>query len=66
MEFFEDNHVELYNLTQDIGETKDLAAEEPERARELTEKLHAWRESVSAQMPSPNPDYDPKDPMRRR
>ncbi|MBL7222414.1 MAG: sulfatase, partial [Candidatus Brocadiae bacterium] len=35
IEFFEDNHVELYNLRDDIGETRDLAATKPERAAEL-------------------------------
>lgn len=59
VEFFEDNHVELYNLSEDIGETKDLVSEESSKARELTEKLHAWRAKVAAQLPTPNPDYDP-------
>jgi len=59
VEFFEDNHIELYNLKQDIGETKDLVKEMPDKARELTEELHAWRKSVGAQMPEPNPNYDP-------
>ena len=60
VEFFEDNHVELYNLKEDIGETKDLAAAMPDKAKELREKLHAWREKVGAQLPTPNPAYDPK------
>jgi uncharacterized sulfatase len=59
IEFFEDNHVELYDLDKDIGETHNCAAEEPEKAKELQQKLTAWRASVNAAMPSPNPDYDP-------
>ncbi len=66
IEFFEDEHVELYNLGQDIGEEKNLAGEMPEKAQALREKLRAWRESVGAQMPSPNPDYDPQNPSRRQ
>jgi arylsulfatase A-like enzyme len=59
VEFYEDNHVELYNLKDDIGETKDLAATLPEKAAALRQKLHDWRQSVDAQMPTPNPNYDP-------
>jgi arylsulfatase A-like enzyme len=64
VEFYEDNHVELYNLADDIGEEHDLAAEMPEKAAELRAKLHAWRESVGAQDPVSNPDYDPKKAKR--
>jgi arylsulfatase A-like enzyme len=52
MEFLEDGHLELYNLRDDIGETKNLAATQPERARELHDRLVAWRKSVSAPMPA--------------
>jgi hypothetical protein len=37
-----------------------LSKENPGKARELLEKLKAWRERVGAQMPTPNPDYDPE------
>src|SRR5205085_1682914 len=59
IEFFEDMHVELYNLAKDVGEKKDLAREEPDRAEELRKKLHAWRSAVGAQMPTANPNYKP-------
>jgi len=59
VEFYEDNHVELYNLKADVGEAKDLAAEMPDKARELRRKLADWRTSVGAQMPVPNPNYEP-------
>lgn len=60
VEFYEDNHVELYNLKEDIGETNDLAAALPEKTAALHQKLHDWRQHVDAQMPTPNPKYDPK------
>ena len=60
VEFYEDNHVELYNLKEDIGETNDLAAALPEKTAALRQKLHDWRQHVDAQMPTPNPKYDPK------
>jgi arylsulfatase A-like enzyme len=58
VEFFEDGRAELYNLKADAGETKDLAAALPEKARELRKNLADWRVSVGAQMPSPNPNYE--------
>jgi uncharacterized sulfatase len=57
IEFLEDNRVELYDLAKDIGEKDDLAARMPQKAAELRGRLHAWRESVGAQMPTPNPGY---------
>lgn len=60
IEFFEDGHVELYNLKADQAETRDLAALEKNRVADLRARLQAWRKSVGAQLPTPNPDYDPK------
>ena len=60
IEFFEDNRVELYNLKSDIGETRDLAKEQPERAQQLRAQLRRWRRDVGAQLPTPNPNYDPQ------
>jgi len=51
IEFFEDDHVELYDLREDIGEDRDLAAAEPERAREMTARLHEWQKAVEAKIP---------------
>ena len=59
IEFFEDNHLELYHLKDDIGETSDLAAKMPDKAAELRHKLHAWRKKIGAQLPTPNRDHDP-------
>jgi len=59
IEFYEDNHAELYNLKDDISETKDLVAVLPDKTAALRQKLHAWRKRVDAQMPASNPNYDP-------
>jgi len=40
-----------------ISEARDLAKDKPEKAAELRELLHNWRESVDAQMPAPNPEF---------
>jgi len=55
MEFFEDGRLELYNLRDDLGETKNLAAQMPDKARELRARLVAWRQAIKAPMPTPNP-----------
>ncbi|MFZ5829877.1 MAG: sulfatase [Planctomycetota bacterium] len=62
IEFYEDDHVELYDLRDDAGEHKDLAAAMPDKAAAMRERLHAWRESVAAQMPAKNPNHDPSKP----
>ncbi len=60
IEFFnEDMRVELYNIRADIGEKTDLAPSRPQKVEELRGRLHAWRKEVGAQMPTPNPKYDP-------
>lgn len=59
VEYIEDNTVELYNLKDDPGERNDLAQAMPEKTDELRHLLHQWRFDVAAQMPSPNPNYDP-------
>jgi len=57
LEYFENNTVQLFNLKEDIGEQRDLAASQPAKAAELRDMLHAWREKVGARMQQPNPDY---------
>jgi hypothetical protein len=58
IEHYEDGRVELYNLDDDPGETKDLAAKEMERATKMKERLAGWRKRVGAQENTPNPDFD--------
>jgi arylsulfatase A len=60
LEYFQDNHVELYNLKDDLGEKTDLAKQMPEKANELRQRLHQWRDEVGAAMPTPNPDFKGK------
>lgn len=57
--FYEDDRSELYDLTADPGETTDLAAREPGKAKELRRTLDAWLTDMNAQRPSPNPSFDP-------
>lgn len=57
--FFEDNHVELYNLKADIGEKNDLAAAQPAKAASMKKRLEQWLRETAAQIPQPNPKHDP-------
>ncbi len=59
IEWFEDDRVELFDLRDDPGETRNLAADRPERATALRQRLRDWRASVNARMPTPNPDFRP-------
>jgi arylsulfatase A-like enzyme len=60
LEYFPDNHVELYCLRDDPGEQHDLAATQPERAAQLRTRLHEWWKEVGAQLPQANPGYRPR------
>jgi len=61
LEFFEDGHLELYNLKKDISETNNLAEQMPGKARTLHKKLLKWRVKVNAPVPTElNPDYNPE------
>ena len=62
IEFYNDMHVELYNIREDISEKRDLGKLFPEKAEELKKMLHDWRSEVGAQMPTPNPKYNPGRP----
>jgi arylsulfatase A-like enzyme len=57
IEHFEDNRIELFDLRNDIEESIDLAPQMPDKAQKLHARLVAWRESVEAKIPKPNPDY---------
>jgi arylsulfatase A-like enzyme len=59
IEWYEDGALELYNIPQDLSEKTNLAAQMPEKAKELHDKLIAWRKEVGALMPTPNPNFTP-------
>ncbi|MBK3517106.1 sulfatase [Carboxylicivirga marina] len=63
---FETNKLQLYNLSNDIGESYDLSKSHPDKTIELKEKLDAWRECIDAQFPSENPQYNKKKERRKK
>ena len=64
IEWYEDGALELYNIPQDVGEKHNLAAQQPEKVKELHEKLIAWRKEVGALMPTPN--TEPATPKKKK
>ncbi|HUW18846.1 MAG TPA: sulfatase [Sedimentisphaerales bacterium] len=56
LEFFDDGHLELYNLADDISEKNDLAEKMAGKTRELHQLLRQWRKSVKAQEPAGDRD----------
>ncbi|MEO1525276.1 MAG: sulfatase [Planctomycetota bacterium] len=67
IEQFEDRRIELYHLTKDMGESRNLAASHPAKAAELYARLAAWQQETAAAIPSgPNPKYSPSAVSERR
>jgi len=59
IEFYEDHHVELYNLADDLQERKDLSKLKTRKTDALRTKLQSWRVEIGAQSPTLNPAFDP-------
>lgn len=68
IEQFESGTVELYDLSKDVGESKNLAKSQPELTQKLYAELLGWHESTGAPRPTQlNPNYDPQArPIRGR
>ena len=66
VEWFENQKIELFNLSTDPGEQNNLVVAEPRRAKALQARLHAWQTEVGARMSTPNSEYDPAEPDGRR
>jgi arylsulfatase A-like enzyme len=49
------DHVELYHLPSDIGETRDVSRERPEVVQTLTAKMDRWAESLGAALSHRSP-----------
>lgn len=59
MEFFGTGNIELYNLEDDIGETRNLAKENPEVVSGLLAELHNWQKETDAPIATEkNPEFD--------
>jgi arylsulfatase A-like enzyme len=57
--------VELYNIADDISESKNLTATQPELTQQMLVQLTGWlaENCKSVYLPQPNPDFDPEGPL---
>ena len=56
---FHEGSIELYDLKSDLGETRNLAGEMPQKVAELSAMIGDWLKKMDAWMAIPNPNYDP-------
>jgi arylsulfatase A len=54
--------LKLYDIIQDPSERHDLAAQMPDKVKTMNQRLTDYLLAVTAQMPRPNPSYDPAKP----
>ncbi|MGI8602286.1 MAG: sulfatase [Verrucomicrobiales bacterium] len=64
IEWYEDGVLELFNLREDPGEKNNLASLNPDKVKELSARLQAYRKDVNALMPTENLDYQRDDSAR--
>jgi arylsulfatase A-like enzyme len=53
IERYEDGRVHLYDLSRDVSERNDLAADDPKRASTMRRELHRWYGQVDAKFLQP-------------
>jgi arylsulfatase A-like enzyme len=63
--WYEEERVELFDLSKDLGETKNLATEQAQRAGQMLAELKQWQQKVGAKFPTQNPKYNPQKPDGR-
>ncbi len=61
--FYEDDSVKLFDLASDLGEQHNLAGQRPAETKQLKQRLVTHLAAVNAQLPAPNPRFDPDAPV---
>jgi len=56
VESYETGELDLYDLENDISESKNLSMTMKQKTQELYKLLVQWRKSINANMPVPNPE----------
>lgn len=56
--YWEDHHIELYNLETDLGERKDLVESKPEIAVQMKTQLLDWLKSMNTHYANEDPLWD--------
>ncbi|MCG2590238.1 DUF4976 domain-containing protein [Rhodohalobacter sp. WB101] len=52
IEFYEDNSVELYNLSNDIEEQKNIAEQYPDKTEMLRKEMHSYIKARNGKYPA--------------
>jgi arylsulfatase A-like enzyme len=60
IEHFDPPGVELYNLQNDLSETKDLSEINPDKVKELKTDFNKWLKQMDPVLHTINPDFKPK------
>jgi arylsulfatase A len=53
------HRLELFNLSEDLGETHDLSSVQENIALKMQRRLHDWMTSIPVPIPAANPHFDP-------
>lgn len=62
IKIYESGELKLFNISEDIVESKNLAKESPEQTEMLHKQLTDYLAKVGAKTPASNPQYDPAHP----
>lgn len=65
VENYETGELELYNLKEDISESRNLSSSMNQKTAELHKLLVNWRKSINASMPVPNPEFNKQEVSAR-
>jgi arylsulfatase A len=57
--YYDTGETQLFNLKDDVAETKNLAAQETAVVARLKKLHEEWLNAIDAQRNTPNPDFDP-------
>jgi arylsulfatase A-like enzyme len=60
IEHYDPPQIELFNVADDLSETKNLAPQMPDRVNAMHADLDNWLSAVNAIRHTPNPDHQPK------
>ena len=51
IDFYEQNRIELYDLSNDISESNNIASQNPELTKAMLTKVEKWRKDMNVNMP---------------
>jgi hypothetical protein len=66
LHFYEDDRLALFDLAKDIGERNDIAQRMPRETQMLKGRLDQYLAAINAQLPTPNSNFDPSQPVEPR